>query len=142
MPKAHPNAADAARYASAGGLHATVADYARFLIEVVAPKPADTFRLRADTLDMMLRPVVPVSEEPLRSSWALGWQVLHLADGPVIAHGGDNPGFHSFAAVSRTRRSGFIVMTNGDGGVKVIERLLYTPGMLGRLLASSHGQGT
>jgi hypothetical protein len=91
---------------------------------------------------MMLRPVVPVSEEPLRSSWALGWQVLHLADGPVIAHGGDNPGFHSFAAVSRTRRSGFIVMTNGDGGVKVIERLLYTPGMLGRLLASSHGQGT
>jgi CubicO group peptidase (beta-lactamase class C family) len=139
MPKAHPNAADAARYASAGGLHSSLADFAKFVIEVIDPRPADPFRLRADTIETMVRPVIPVSEQPLRSSWALGWQVLHLADGPVVAHGGDNAGFHSFAAVSRERRSGFIVMTNGDGGVKVIERLLYTPGMLGRLVDSSHG---
>jgi CubicO group peptidase (beta-lactamase class C family) len=140
MTKAHPTAADAARYASAGGLHATVADFARFVIEVLDPRAADTSRLRADTLETMVRPAIPVSEQPLRSSWALGWQVLHLTDGPVIAHGGDNPGFHAFAAASRERRSGFLVMTNGDGGAKVIERLLYAPGMLGRLLESSHGQ--
>lgn len=138
MLKKHPTAADAARYASAGGLHATLADFSKFLIEVMVPKPSDTSRLRADTIETMVRPVIPVSEKPFRSSWALGWQVLHLADGPVIAHGGDNPGFHSFAAASRARRSGFVVMTNGDGGPSVIEQLL-SPDMLGRLVADSYG---
>jgi CubicO group peptidase (beta-lactamase class C family) len=135
----HPTAADAARYASAGGLRASLADFARFVIEVIAPGPADAFRLRPDTIETMVRPAVPVSEEPFRSSWALGWQILHLIDGPVIAHGGDNPGFHSFAAASRERKAGFVVLTNGDGGTKVIERLLFTPGLLGRLVGSTHG---
>lgn len=139
MRKARPTAADAARYASAGGLHATLADFSRFLIEVIEPKTADRSRLRADTIDTMVRPAIPVSERPFRSSWALGWQVLHLADGPVIAHGGDNPGFHAFAAASRARRSGFVVLTNGDGGAKVIERLV-SPAMLGRLVQSSDGR--
>jgi CubicO group peptidase (beta-lactamase class C family) len=139
MRKAHPTAADAARYASAGGLHATLEDFSRFVIEVIDAKPADTVRLRAETIDTMVRPAIPVSERPFRSSWALGWQVLHLADGPVIAHGGDNPGFHAFAAASRARRSGFIVLTNGDGGAKVIERLV-SPAMFGRLVQSSHGR--
>jgi CubicO group peptidase (beta-lactamase class C family) len=134
MTKAHPNAADAARYASAGGLHATIGDYARFMIALLEPTPGDSVRLRGDTIDMMVRPVVPVSERPLRSSWALGWQVLHTAGGNVIAHGGDNPGFHAFAAASRATRSGFLIMTNGDGGAKVIERMISEPGLIERLV--------
>lgn len=140
LPQRHPTAADAARYASAGGLHSTLGDFARFLIEVVAPRPADAFRLRPDTIETMVRPAIRVSEGPFRSSWALGWQILHLSGGPIIAHGGDNPGFHSFAAASRERRAGFIILTNGDGGTKVIERLLYTPGLLDRLVAGAPGE--
>ncbi len=136
MTKAHPNAADAARYASGGGLHTTLRDYARFVIAILESQPDARLRLRADTIDMMVRPVVPVSERPLRSSWALGWQVLHTAAGNVIAHGGDNPGFHAFAAASRANRSGFLIMTNGDGGAKVIEQVLAEPGLLDRLVGS------
>ena len=35
----------AARYGAAGGLSTTAAEYARFLIEVLDPKPSDAFRL-------------------------------------------------------------------------------------------------
>ena len=35
----------AARYGAAGGLSTTATDYARFLIEVLDPKPSDAFRL-------------------------------------------------------------------------------------------------
>jgi len=136
MTKAHPNAADAARYASAGGLHATIGDYARFMTGLLEPAPGDGVRLRGDTMEMMVRPAVPVSERPLRSSWALGWQVLHTDAGNVIAHGGDNPGFHAFAAASRVTRSGFLIMTNGDGGAKVIERMIAEPGLIDRLVGN------
>ena len=135
IPKTHPTAPDVARYAAAGGLHCTVGDYARFVIAVIDPGPPDRHRLAADTIDEMVRPIVRVSETPVRSSWALGWQVLHSDAGNVIAHGGDNTGFHAFAAASRDRRSGFVVMTNGEGGSQVIARLLDTA-ILPRLTAS------
>ncbi len=129
------SAVGAARYASAGGLHCTPADYAAFLLEMMAPKPADAFRVRPATREAMMRPVVKVSDTPIRSSWALGWQVIHGEDGDVIVHGGDNPGFHSFAAMSVPRQSGFVIMTNGDGGPKVIEQLVVGD-TLDRILAA------
>jgi CubicO group peptidase (beta-lactamase class C family) len=41
--KGKPSAADAARYAAAGGLHTTPTDYAKFIIEVITPKPRADF---------------------------------------------------------------------------------------------------
>lgn len=134
LPVRRASAVEAARYASAGGLHCTPTEYAAFLLEMMTPKAEDAFRLRKSTRDVMIRPVVKVSETPIRSSWALGWQVIHGEDGDLIAHGGDNPGFHSFAAISVPRRSGFVIMTNGDGGPKVIEQLLLSD--LDRILAA------
>jgi CubicO group peptidase (beta-lactamase class C family) len=133
MTKKQPNAADAARYASAGGLHSTLQDFTRFLVGILERLRAGPARLRPETLEMMVRPVVAVSEEPLRSSWALGWQVLHLPFGDAIAHGGDNAGFHGFAAGSVGRKSGFVLLTNGDGGPKVIETIVYD-GLMDRML--------
>jgi CubicO group peptidase (beta-lactamase class C family) len=118
----HPST-DAARYASSGGLQATAADYARFLIEVIDPKPADAFRLNATSLERMLTPVKAVPDDPARTSWALGWQIFPTASGEVIAHGGDGTGFHSFAAASVSTRSGFVVMTNGENGWRVLREL-------------------
>ena len=135
LPARRASAVEAARYASAGGLHCTPAEYATFLVEMMAPKPEDAFRLRKSTQEVMIRPVVKVSETPIRSSWALGWQVIHGDDGDLVVHGGDNPGFHSFAAMSVPRKSGFVIMTNGDGGPKLIEQLLVSD-LLDRTLAS------
>jgi hypothetical protein len=51
---------EAARYGSAGNLHSTAKDYAKFLIEIIDPKPPDAFRLSAASLHEMLRPQVKV----------------------------------------------------------------------------------
>ena len=49
-------------------------------------------------------------------SWGLGWAVEDLKSGKILAHSGDNPGYKALAAAWPERRSGFIIMTNGDRG--------------------------
>jgi len=109
-----------ARYAAAGGLATTPRDYARFMLEVIDPAPPDTFRLTMASRDLMIRPQVKVDDS---SSWALGWQVLHQKTGDLLSHGGDNPGFKAFMIASAARRSGYVIMTNGNNGMKAIGEL-------------------
>ena len=104
---------EAARYGSAGGLHTTPSDYAKFLIEVIKPKPSDAHRLNAASLREMLRPQIKVSDS---LAWGLGWAIEHTKAGDIIAHSGDNPGYKALTAASVQRQAGFIIMTNGDAG--------------------------
>ena len=112
----------AARYGAAGGLLTTVVDYARFLGEVLDPKPPDDFRLSRGTLDAMLRPQVKLTDD---SSWALGWQILHQPKGDLISHSGDNPGFKAFTLASVPRRCGYVFMMNGDNAGEIFKTLAY-----------------
>jgi len=121
LTKAKPTATDAARYAAAGGLHTTPTDYARFLIEVINPKPSDAFRLNAESLKAMVRPHVKVDDS---HSWALGWQIYHGPRGNQILHGGNQKGFHAFAVASVERQSGMVIMTNGDNGWRLNNRVV------------------
>lgn len=116
LTKAKPKAADAARYAAAGGLHTTPSDYAKFLIEVISPKKTDEFRLNALSLKQMVQPQIKVDD---KHSWALGWEVYHGPKGDLILHGGNQSGFHAFAVASAERKSGMVIMTNGDAGWKL-----------------------
>jgi CubicO group peptidase (beta-lactamase class C family) len=125
------SAINVARYGSAGALLSTPTDLAKFLIEVMSPKPADSYRLNAASRKEMLRPQIDLSPldylqdgRLLKLSWALGWMVLHLESGDVHCHGGDNEGFHSMAAMSLARKSGFVVMNNGESGYEMIEKSL------------------
>jgi CubicO group peptidase (beta-lactamase class C family) len=121
--KKKPTATDAARYASAGGLHTTPTDYARFLIEIVDPKGGDAFRLSKKSLQEMVRPQVKLDEQQKidgASSWALGWAIQERKNGNLIVHSGGQDGFRSLAMASVERKSGFIILTNGDNGGKVI----------------------
>jgi CubicO group peptidase (beta-lactamase class C family) len=121
--KQHP--ADAARYASAGGLLTTAGDYAKFLLEVIDPRPADDSRLSRASLDEMLRPHTPVeTTKDYKAEWSLGWRVVTTGGGFFIGHGGDNPGSHCLSEGCPARKSGFVIMTNGDGGVKLIQRVV------------------
>jgi len=116
---------DVARYGSAGSLLTTATDYAKFLIEVMDPKPPDAYRLNEASCKEMLRPQVTVPNSPIPASWALGWQIWHFDKGEIVAHGGDDTGFHSEAAFSISRKSGFVILTNGDNGADLImNRLL------------------
>jgi CubicO group peptidase (beta-lactamase class C family) len=116
-----PTEKDLERYAAAGELRTTPTDYAKFLIEVINPKESDAFRLSEKSLKEMLRPQVKVADS---SSWALGWQIQHTEKGDLIMHGGDNKGFHSLVLASVERKTGCIVMTNGESGNKVIWKLI------------------
>ena len=123
QPTTRPRATPilAARYGAAGGLSTTPTEYARFLIEVIDPKPSDAFRLTLASRDEMIRPQVKVDDS---SSWALGWRILHWKSGNVITHGGENPGFQAFVLASVDRTSGYVIMTNGDNGAEVIGKLV------------------
>ena len=118
-----PTGPSVARYGMVGGLCTTPTDYAKFLIEIVDPKPSDAFRLTKDSLKEMLRPQVKRNPE---SSWALGWEINHTASGDFLRHGGGNPGFACFVAASVERKSGYVIMTNGEnsGYFGVIAKLI------------------
>jgi CubicO group peptidase (beta-lactamase class C family) len=118
-----PSGAAAARYGAAGGLCTTPTDYARFLMEIVAPKPPDAFRLNRASLSEMLRPQIRRNSQ---SSWALGWEINHTEDGDFIRHGGGNPGYSCFVAASIERKSGYVIMTNCEenGYLGVIAKLI------------------
>lgn len=113
-----------ARYGAAGALLTTAADYAKFLIAVLDPKPGDRFQLSPATRDEMVRPHVKVaSGEGYAIDWALGWRIARTKTGDLVSHGGDNAGFHSLAEISIARRSGFVILTNSDGGVELLKQL-------------------
>ncbi len=136
LERKKPTATDAARYGAAGLLHTTPTDYTKFLIEIIDPKPNDRFRLRRSTIAEMIRPRIKGGDSPT-SSRALGWEVVHTDKDDFIVHGGDNAGFHAFAAASLGRKTGYIFMTNGDGGVDLLKKLIVGDTTLNRLLIGS-----
>ena len=121
-------AIQAARYGSAGELHTTPTDYARFLIEFIDPKPSDAFRLSAASLRDMVRPHAKVTDS---LSWGLGWAIEHKkTGGNILLHSGDNPGFKAQTAASLDQKSALIVMTNGDRGFdQIITKVLVSEPM-------------
>jgi hypothetical protein len=80
----------------------------------------------------MLRPHVKVDD---MTSWALGWIVSHAKDGDAISHGGENPGFNSFGLFYPNNKNGYVIMTNGDSGAKLIFESLIAKGIMEGLLA-------
>lgn len=137
LVKAKTTATDAARYASAGALQTTAADYAKFLIEVVDPKPADEFRLSSASLTEMLRPQIKLAkghEIDGAGAWALGWAIQQRPTGNVILHSGGQTGFRSLTMASVERKSGFVILTNSDNGAKICYDLTLG-GLLTPLLA-------
>jgi hypothetical protein len=70
----------------------------------------------------MLRPQVkldPAAKIDGADSWALGWAVQERPTGDVILHSGGQSGFRSLTMASVQRRSGFVILTNSDGGGRV-----------------------
>lgn len=118
-------AVEAARFGSAGGLHTTPTDYAKFLVEVIGPKPNDAYRLGPKSLKEMVRTQVKVTETV---SWGLGRAIEHTTAGDIISHSGDNPGYKALAAASTQRKLGFIIITNGDCGYDEIIAKVMTSG--------------
>jgi CubicO group peptidase (beta-lactamase class C family) len=129
LDNAKSDAANVARYGSAGALLTTATDYAKFVIEVIDPKPSDAVRLKPDSVKEMLRPHVKLEQSQYPSSWALGWQIFHNPNRDFIFHGGDNRGFHCGACGSVEGKRGFVVMTNGENGAVILRNLITADSM-------------
>lgn len=123
-----PSGAEAAegiaRYGAAAMLMTTPADYAKFLLEFLNPKPADTFRLNAASRAEMLRPQVKTGF----GAEGLAWNLEEHAGVPrTFAHSGSDAGYYCFAAASTERRSGLMVMLNGDAYAPFLMKMLANP---------------
>jgi CubicO group peptidase (beta-lactamase class C family) len=114
-------------YGAAASLCTTPSDYARFILEIIDPKPADSFRLNAKSRQELLRPQVTRSEStsPVRvkTSSALSWVIAEVEDFTFFSHAGSASGWYCDALASVGRKSALIVMTNGDSFPAFREKL-------------------
>ena len=104
-------AEDLAIYGAAAALSTTTADFAKFMIEILDPKPADAFRLSASGLREYLRP--QLKRDEIKSS-SLGWVVAQTNGLTIFSHSGSAPGWYCDAYGSANRKSGIVIMSNGD----------------------------
>lgn len=101
-----------ARYGAAAMLLTTPSDYAKFLLEIINPKPVDRFRLNEKSRQELLRPQVKVDD---RTSEALGWGIYEPKPGvAAFTHAGQDSGYYCLVNASAKTKSGAIVMMNGD----------------------------
>jgi CubicO group peptidase (beta-lactamase class C family) len=114
-----------ARYGAAAMLMTTPTDYATFLLEFLNPKPADDFRLNEASRKEMLRPQVKKTD----TSWeGLAWAVeQHEGTSMLFSHAGQDAGWYCMSAASTERRSGLMVMLNGDTYVPFLMKMLANP---------------
>ena len=124
-PPSGPEAAEGiARYGAAAMLMTTPADYATFLLEYLRPRPADDFRLTEKSRQEMLRPQVKTASHSEGLAWALE---QHEGAPLIFAHSGQDAGYYCVAAGCLERRSGLIVMMNGDAYAPFLMKLLANP---------------
>jgi len=121
MKRTKPTGPSVARYASAGALRTTPTDYVKFVLAVLEPREGDPFRLNSASVAEMLHPQVKVNDT---MEWALGWTILHTPNGDLFFHSGGIEGAHCIALASMQQKKGFVVMTNGQNGYKLIETLM------------------
>ena len=108
---AEASAADLATYGAAAALRTTPADYAKFMIEILDPKPADAFRLSEKGRREYLRP--QLTRDEIRSS-SLGWVVAQASGLTILSHAGSASGWYCDASASVGRKAGIVIMSNGD----------------------------
>jgi len=112
---------------AAAGMYTTALDFARFMIEIVAPSRKDAWHLSESTSNEMLKPQVEVGRDV---SWGLGWGLLRAGSGDAFWHWGNWAGlYHHFAITLRDGRKGVVIMTNSGNGLKLCQQL--TPMAIG-----------
>ena len=124
-PSAAEYAEGLAMYGAAATLMTTPTDYAKFLLEILNPKPADAFRLSDASRGEYLRPQV----KKTATSWeSLAWSIDQFAGIPALfRHDGQDAGYYCFTAGCAEQKSGMMVMLNGDSYVPVLLKMLADP---------------
>ncbi len=109
--------------APAGGVNASIADMAQWLLALTSDPPKI---LKKTTMDAIFHPVVRAISrnnyfwrwKPLRSAYyALGWRVLNFKDDTLVYHGGYVNGYRSEVAILRKDNLAVCVLVNSPGNL-------------------------
>ncbi len=101
------------------GLLTTVVDYCAFVAIITAPG-RDAFDLKPETYAAMMKPYSHVNSA---LSWGLGWGI-EKENGPrYLWQWGDNGGWKNIVMVHPESHSALVVFTNGNNGMRVVERI-------------------
>jgi CubicO group peptidase (beta-lactamase class C family) len=122
-------------------LYTTSDEYAKLIIEIMRPNNASGFSLfdemikemlthqvRVDTRDVIDRPGRNLGLQGFRG---LGWAIDSTITGDVVYHSGSNQtGFRCYSQFSPKDGSGIVIMTNGENGSELWQRLIRVVGDL------------
>lgn len=98
---------------AAFSLYTTAADYGNFLVNVLND-------------DGLLKHIIasPVAVDPkLGLSWGLGWGIERDGKDSYIWQWGNNTGYRAFVIASVQTGDGFVMLTNGENGLKLAKPL-------------------
>jgi CubicO group peptidase (beta-lactamase class C family) len=98
---------------SAYSLHTSAEDYSRFVLAVLND---------ATLLKKITDKAVSVDTQ-LNLTWGLGWGIEQHANGTILWHWGNNPGYRSFVVVSTQSGDGLIMLTNSSNGLALARPL-------------------
>ena len=114
LRKQFPDSGDDA--SASAGLYTTAPDYARFMIEIMAPwRPSDS-HVSDSMLAEMLKGQVAINAD---ISWGLGWGLERAQSGNAFWHWGDWGVFRNFAIGFKDTGTGIVVLTNSFNGPDV-----------------------
>jgi CubicO group peptidase (beta-lactamase class C family) len=117
-------------------VYTTAADYARFMLQVMTDQrliPEIARQRRTVQTDRRTAwckdPKSPTCPDTI--GMALGWEAITFGAHVYLTHDGSDDGVKTFAFVSPTERTGLVILTNGDEGVKlylpILQRLAIAP---------------
>lgn len=98
---------------SAYSLHTSTEDYSRFVLAVLN---------NSDYLKKITDKAVSVDAQ-LNLTWGLGWGIEQLANGAILWHWGNNPGYRALVIASVQNGDGMVMLTNSDNGLALAEPL-------------------
>ena len=122
-------------------LYTTSDEYAKLIIEIIKPgnqndyslsnsmiKEMLTHQVRVDTRDLINRPGRNLGLQGFRG---LGWAIDSTISGDVIYHSGSNQtGFRCYSQFSPKDGTGIVIMTNGENGSELWQKLIKVIGDL------------
>ncbi|MEO1430148.1 MAG: serine hydrolase domain-containing protein [Cyanobacteria bacterium J06633_8] len=106
---------------SPGSLRTTAQEYAQFLIAMMQPGTINSNYLTESSLQKMLTPQIKLSYS---LDWGLGWGLERTNKGNFFWHWGDLVTFKSFIAASKDLKTGIVILTNSQNGLKICERIV------------------
>ncbi len=123
----HPNAAYT--------LYTTPEEYAKFIIEIMKPDALKDYSLSDKTISEMLKHQIRVDTREvinrpgrslgLQSYRGLGWAIDSTITGDIVYHSGANQtGFRCYSQFNMRDGSGIVIMTNGENGSELWQRMI------------------